>query len=97
MEGRRKTELLDDAVFALGHCLRLLLLLGSKPDDLENLLSNELGEWCRKNRAAQEAQQQKYEAAMAEKRSETKTQTTKKRKRWPANVVPLRDVAKHDK
>jgi hypothetical protein len=82
----RKTELLDDACWALDYCFHALQQLGHKWDDTNSgVLSDELREWLQKESAKTEAQEQKYKAAMAEKRGRAL------RKHWPANVVPLRE------
>lgn len=83
-----KAALLDDAIFALDYCFQALQRLGCKWDDLDRLLSDDLRAWCRKEMAAEEALQRKYQAAMAEKKGKANPQI--KRKRWPPNVVPLR-------
>jgi hypothetical protein len=61
--------LLDDALWALDYCLDALQRLGHKWDDTNSgALSDELVGWCKRENAKAEAQEQKYKAAMREKR-----------------------------
>ena len=74
--------LLRDARKALDHCFERL---GYSADNIEGLLPDQLFWWWREDPTVRRAQEQKYEAAMAEKQGKAKA-----RKRLPANVVPLR-------
>jgi hypothetical protein len=76
----KEAQYLYEACAALEHCFERL---GYSENDIRDLLSDDFFDWWKHEPAAEYAQEQKYEAAMTEKRGKAL------RKHWPANVAAL--------